>query len=96
MAKNGIMANAIVVFGKRTLRFSRTKECHVDTAACVTRVKKTGHTMHFPGAVPFTGLWCKFHYYRMMILHPIGSIRVFIWGAGVIGGIIALVLKIGS
>lgn len=57
---------------------------------------KPGHIMHFPGAVPFTGSWCKFHYYRAMIFHPMGSIGVFLWGAIVIGGVIALVLKIRS
>lgn len=33
---------------------------------------KPGHTMHFPGAVPVTGAWCKRHYLRAAILHPLG------------------------
>ncbi|PKN35145.1 MAG: hypothetical protein CVU61_05070 [Deltaproteobacteria bacterium HGW-Deltaproteobacteria-19] len=41
-----------------------------------------GHLLHFPGAVPFTGAWCKKHYYRAMILHPMGGIGFFIWGLG--------------
>jgi O-acetyl-ADP-ribose deacetylase (regulator of RNase III) len=41
-----------------------------------------GHLLHFPGAVPFTGAWCEKHYYRAMILHPMGGIGFFIWGLG--------------
>jgi O-acetyl-ADP-ribose deacetylase len=41
-----------------------------------------GHLQHFPGAVPFTGAWCKKHYYRAMIAHPLGSIGALIWGIG--------------
>jgi len=52
--------------------------------------KKPGHTMHFPGAVAFTGSWCKRHYYRVMILHPLGSIGMFIWGGLVMAGIFIL------
>jgi len=55
---------------------------------------KPGHTLHFPGATPFTGAWCKFHYYRTMILHPNGAIGVFLWGAIVLGTIVALVIKL--
>ena len=55
---------------------------------------KPGHTMHFPGSAPFTGSWCKFHYYRTMMLHPYGSVGCLLWAAIVIGGIIALVLKL--
>ncbi|MFZ3045672.1 MAG: macro domain-containing protein [Desulfatirhabdiaceae bacterium] len=43
-----------------------------------------GHLQHFPGAVPSTGAWCKKHYYRKMILHPLGAIGVFIWALGLI------------
>jgi O-acetyl-ADP-ribose deacetylase len=39
-----------------------------------------GHLMHFPGAAAFTGAWCKKHYYRTMIMHPLGSIGTLIWG----------------
>ena len=52
-----------------------------------------GHLQHFPGAVPFTGAWCRKHYYRAMILHPMGSIGAFIWGIGalaVVGLIVIL------
>ena len=31
---------------------------------------KPGHTRHFPGAVPFTGCWCDFHYRVASIIHP--------------------------
>jgi hypothetical protein len=56
---------------------------------------KPGHTMHFPGSAPFTGAWCKFHYYRVMIFHPAGSIGVFVWGTLFIGTIIAIVRWFG-
>lgn len=54
-----------------------------------------GHLQHFPGAVPFTGVWCKQHYYRAMILHPLGSIGGFIWGFGLLGliGLIIFILR---
>jgi O-acetyl-ADP-ribose deacetylase len=38
-----------------------------------------GHILHFPGAVPFTGVWCKKHFYRAMVLHPLGVIGSFAW-----------------
>ena len=41
-----------------------------------------GHLQHFPGAAPFTGAWCRKHYYRAMALHPLGTIGVFFWGFG--------------
>ncbi len=44
-----------------------------------------GHLQHFPGAVAFTGAWCKKHYYRTMIVHPLGSIGFLIWGIGTLG-----------
>jgi len=56
---------------------------------------KPGHTMHFPGAVPYTASWCKFHYYRAMILHPMGSIGIFLWGLIVLGVIVTLLFKLG-
>jgi hypothetical protein len=49
-----------------------------------------GHTLHFPGSLSFTGAWCKFHYYRTMILHPLGAIGSILWSAIVISGLIAL------
>lgn len=52
---------------------------------------KPGHLQHFPGAVPFTGAWCRKHYYRAMILHPMGSIGVFLWGACVLSAIFLVV-----
>lgn len=38
-----------------------------------------GHTRHFPGAVPYTGIWCERHYRRAMILHPLGRIGIFLY-----------------
>lgn len=49
--------------------------------------------MHFPGSAPYTGTWCKYHYYRTMMLHPLGSIGSLLWAAAVLGAILALVLR---
>ena len=46
---------------------------------------KPGHVQHFPGAVPFTGAWCRKHYYRTMITHPLGAIGFFVWIVGIFG-----------
>ena len=43
------------------------------------RCGRPGHTRHFPGAVPYTGTWCDQHYRRVMILHPLGTIGVFLY-----------------
>ncbi len=51
-----------------------------------------GHTLHFPGSAPFTGSWCKFHYYKTMILHPYGAVGSLLWGAAIIGGIALTVM----
>jgi O-acetyl-ADP-ribose deacetylase (regulator of RNase III) len=50
-----------------------------------------GHLQHFPGSVPYTGAWCRKHYYRTMILHPLGSIGILTWSAGIIF-LIALII----
>lgn len=55
---------------------------------------RPGHTLHFPGSAPFTGAWCKFHYYRTMVFHPCGAIGIILWGAILIGGIITLAMKL--
>lgn len=40
---------------------------------------KPGHTRHFPGAVPATGTWCDFHYWRLALTHPAGSWGCLVW-----------------
>jgi hypothetical protein len=40
---------------------------------------KPGHLRHFPGAAPFTGSWCDFHYQRTRILHPQGTIGCWLY-----------------
>jgi O-acetyl-ADP-ribose deacetylase len=42
-----------------------------------------GHIQNFPGSVPFTGAWCKKHYYRTMFFHPLGTVGFLIWGIGI-------------
>ena len=49
---------------------------------------KPGHTLHFPGAVAFTGSWCKRHYYRVMLLHPLGSAGTLLWLALLAGVVV--------
>ncbi len=33
---------------------------------------RPGHLRHFPGAVPYTGCWCDYHYRRASLTHPLG------------------------
>jgi len=40
---------------------------------------KPGHTRHFPGAVPYTGTWCEWHYWRLMLFHPCSAIGYCVW-----------------
>ena len=49
------------------------------------KCKKPGHTRHFPGAVPYTGGWCDYHYSLLKWLHPLGSIGVIIWTVAISG-----------
>jgi hypothetical protein len=51
---------------------------------------KPGHTLHFPGAVPFTGSWCRYHYYRAMVCHPLGSIGAFVWALAILAAAAAV------
>lgn len=37
-----------------------------------TKCGKPGHIRHFPGAVPFTGCWCDYHYRLASLIHPLG------------------------
>jgi hypothetical protein len=42
---------------------------------------KPGHTRHFPGAAPYTGTRCDYHYRMVAILHPMGFPGTFIYAA---------------
>ncbi|HOX22644.1 MAG TPA: macro domain-containing protein [Elusimicrobiales bacterium] len=42
---------------------------------------RPGHTRHFPGAAPYTGTWCDFHYRILSIIHPLGIWGVFAYAA---------------
>ncbi|MBP7529637.1 MAG: macro domain-containing protein [Syntrophorhabdaceae bacterium] len=53
-----------------------------------------GHVLHFPGAAPVTIAWCRKHYYRTMILHPMGSIGIFVWGLAVLSVVAGLIMII--
>ena len=53
---------------------------------------KPGHTRHFPGAVPYTGTWCDFHYRLTSIIHPMGFPGWFIYSGLLFGAIILLKL----
>jgi O-acetyl-ADP-ribose deacetylase len=52
-----------------------------------------GHLQHFPGSVPYSGEWCKKHYYRAMVLHPMGSIGCLIWGGALVALLIFVCFK---
>ena len=40
---------------------------------------RPGHLRHFPGAVPYTGAWCDWHYWRLKVLHPNGAIGCWLY-----------------
>ncbi len=52
--------------------------------------KKPGHTRHFPGAVPFTGCWCDYHYRLLSVVHPLGFPGMSLYGVAI--GVIAVIL----
>lgn len=45
---------------------------------------RPGHARHFPGAVPYTGAWCDFHYRLLSFVHPLGSFGVLLYGGGLL------------
>ncbi len=49
---------------------------------------RAGHLQHFPGAAPYTGAWCDWHYRRLMVLHPNGRIGGLLYPAVFVGLII--------
>lgn len=53
---------------------------------------RPGHTRHFPGAVPYTGCWCDYHYRLTSVIHPLGSVGTLIYGGGLLVGIIAYLI----
>lgn len=56
--------------------------------------KGPGHTRHFPGAVPYTGCWCDFHYRLLSFIHPLGFPGTLLYfGVGVIGVVLWIVLR---
>jgi len=44
------------------------------------------------GVLPYTGQWCKKHYYRTMILHPLGTIGCLIWGVALIAILLYIII----
>lgn len=50
-----------------------------DFCAMCDRCGKPGHLRHHPGAVPFTGGYCDFHYRLTAVIHPLGPIGIFLW-----------------
>jgi hypothetical protein len=55
-----------------------------------TVCRRPGHTRHHPGAVPFTGAWCDWHYRRLALTHPASPLGCLLWLAAV-GGVVVLV-----
>lgn len=45
-----------------------------------------GHIRHHPGAVPYTGSWCDWHYRRLALTHPATPIGCILWIALAAGG----------
>jgi hypothetical protein len=52
--------------------------------------ERPGHTRHHPGAVPFTGSWCDWHYRRLALTHPATPLGCLFW-LTIIGGVVLLV-----
>ena len=48
---------------------------------------KLGHARHHPGAVPFTGAWCDFHYRMLSVIHPLAPVGAMLWVALVAGAV---------
>jgi hypothetical protein len=46
--------------------------------------KKPGHIRHFPGAIPYTGCWCDYHYRLISLIHPLGSYGSLLYFAVVV------------
>jgi hypothetical protein len=40
---------------------------------------RPGHTRHFPGAVPYTGCWCEYHYRMLLWFDPRSALGCFVW-----------------
>jgi len=78
---------------RRELAGSSDCYCGPDDDYCATCqvCGRPGHLRHFPGAAPYTGSWCGFHYWRLKLLHPSGAIGCWIWLAAVIVGLNLLV-----
>jgi len=53
---------------------------------------KPGHTRHFPGAVPFNGCWCDFHYRVASIIHPLGFPGTLIYFGLIAGAVILWII----
>jgi hypothetical protein len=51
------------------------------------RCGRPGHTRHFPGAVPYTGCWCDYHYRLIQWLDPRAGIGCLLWLAVLFGGL---------
>ena len=51
---------------------------------------RPGHLRHFPGAAPVTGAWCEWHYRRLKVLHPNGSIGCWLYLSMGVAGLAAL------
>ena len=50
---------------------------------------KPGHTMHFPGMVPYTGSWCDSHYRLLAVVHPLGWYGKWFYGSLFVLGYVA-------
>lgn len=72
--------------------------CGPDDAYCATCevCGRPGHLRHFPGSAPVTGSWCAFHYWRLKVLSPSGSIGCWLWLAMAVFLVATLVGVLGD
>lgn len=55
---------------------------------------RPGHIRHHPGAVPYTGSWCDWHYRRVALFHPFAPLGCILW-LGLLVGVPLLFRLVG-
>jgi len=60
------------------------------------RCGRPGHARHFPGAVPYTGCWCDYHYRLILWLDPRAAFGCLVWLITFFGVAVALAWWLGS
>ncbi len=77
---------------KKDAENPRNCYCGPDDQFCSTCsvCGRPGHARHFPGMAPVTGSWCDWHYLRLKVLHPNGSIGCWLYLATAVALVLIL------